>query len=102
MSCGSEHCLRCGSADNWEIQRLIGSAVDKEGKNVFTYMMDCARCGRHQMYRTDDPDALPERVKTRDDLFKDMPNIESARELNPESDTIGFSKSKLKGRLYND
>src|SRR5712691_11319342 len=102
MSCGSEHCLRCGSADNWEIQRLIGTSIDKSGKNVFTYMMDGARCGRHQKYITDDPDAIPDRVKTRDDLFANVPNVEVAREQNPSSDMVGFRKSKVQGRLFND
>ena len=87
-------CITCGSYENWEIQRLKRHNPEN---TEFTYEVKCLKCGRVIDWTTDNPDAVPERSKIREELLTPVTTFNS--EIPWQSDTVGFDRSQLKPRL---
>ena len=93
-------CLRCGSSEDWEVHELLRTEEDTDGDNIYTYSVTCTRCGRPTTYSTGNPDAIPERVKVRDELLAGSGmTFDPARKY--ESDTDGIDMEHLAPRLEN-
>lgn len=87
-------CPTCGSYENWEVQQL--KRTSKDGL-TFTYDIKCLKCGRVMDYVTDNPDAVPERAKIREELLTPALKFDPTRKY--ESDMAGFDPAKVKPRL---
>jgi hypothetical protein len=88
-------CVRCGAFKYWEVQELRRTYEDHD-KTVYVYLVLCTQCGRTTEWKTDQAEAVPDRVKIRESFLRNPPaNVKT----NPSSDLYGFAEEKVQPRL---
>lgn len=92
----AQYCVRCGAYEYWEVLKLDRTDHDDEG-DILVYNIVCTQCGRPDEYMTRDVQAIPERVKIREELM--TPEVKFDPKKRYESDMLGFAPDKVKPRL---